>query len=445
MSTLAKRRTSAIVSTVAKRIKVHPKLSEEATSTGILNLADDCLAEVFTYLDESDLLNVIQANSRFKFATERVFKRKYCRNQVVVSNYHGTRLIVYKLKHSISVLEHFGHLISKLCIRFKLEKIESLLEAVVANCGENLCELEFYHLGIRRTKPSITFDYGLQRMRIFLNKLNTRFTNLQHLKFNYCNTSSICPYSDSIIQSIPTLSTFAVVETIYKQFLSEKNLKIFVALNGQLESLSLLVEVKGLDRTEGSWRINERFIRYLDRSLPMLKCLEINRVSTLEIPESVNYPVRFNNLTNLTFGSFLEFQSADCGFLSFLSEAVEVLKLSTFEYNIVDFLKSVTQFKKLKVLALEYPMKLMSRILDRDEVGSTVWSPNGIRQLILSNNQLTKIVIRLHPSEIDEEWIYDAGYLELKYRDVVDNKLNGSQWNVDGDSNCFSFHKVLEK
>lgn len=90
-------------------------------------------------------------------------------------------------------------------------------------------------------------------------------------------------------------------------------------------------------------------------------------------------------------------------------------------------------------------MKLMSRILDHDEVGRTVWSPNGIRQLILSNNQLTKIVIRLHPSEIDEEWIYDTGYLELKYKDVVDNKLNGSQWNVDGNSNCFSFYKVLEK
>lgn len=221
----------------------------------------------------------------------------------------------------------------------------------------------------------------------------------------------------------------------------------------------MLFEVKELDSTDRSWHITKDFIRHLDASLPLLKFLEINRASLLALPnfvpspftafdlgdEFAPHPNQFKNLRELTFGCFLEFQGIDCGFMSFQSDAVEVLRLSYFDYHINRFIGSVTQFTNLKILELDYQMELPRTLLNYDHSIDAVWKPKGIRELILHNSQITKIIVRPHPSEVDDVFFLDARGLEITYRDVIKQKLNGYQWKIDGDSKCLIFEKVMKK
>lgn len=416
---------------------------ERKTTINILSLNDDCFEKICVYLNDSELLSLIRTNTRLKLPCEQAFRRKYCRKILTVSNFNGTRLDFKQLKHSINILKHFGHLTSRLCIRFKLEKIESLLEAVTMNCSKNLFDLELNHLGNRVIRSSVSYKMGLEVIRSFLSNLSTHFPKLYHLELIYCNTSTKCPYSDAVIQPIATLKSFATTEDSAGQIFTLRHLKDFLSLNRQLENLSVRMEVNELDDTDRSWFISQRFIQYLDQTLPFLTCLEINRVSTLGIPEMSLHPIGFKNLKQLTFRCFLEFQNVDRGFMSFLSESVEILKLSTFDFNIENFVKNVTQFKQLKTLDLEYPLELASRLLNANQKVSAVWSPIGIRQLILSNNRLNEIIIRQHPSEVDEEWNDGSDCFNTKYRDIIKENINGHQWKMYGNSKCFSFRKMM--
>lgn len=70
------------------------------------------------------------------------------------------------------------------------------------------------------------------------------------------------------------------------------------------------------------------------------------------------------------------------------------------------------------------------------ELDEAVWTQNGMRQLILGNNQLSEIVLRPHPFGISEEWpIYNIGF----YSFTINNGLNGSRWKVESDSKCCTF------
>jgi len=260
------------VRVVRKVCKDDSKSNVENTSTGILILNDDCFQEIFSYLGGNDILNVIEANTRFKWPCEQVFKRKYCRFVIPVSNtiVFESRTSAHALKHSINTLKHFGHLITKLSIRFKLAKIGDLLDAVAAMCGENLLEFELDHVGIRVLKPSL-YANGVEKMTSFLSNLSTQFKKLYRLKLAYQNVSQICPYSDALIRTIPSLTSFETSEPFGERIFTEEKLKEFVRLNRQLERLSFIVKENDLYDTVNSWYISDSFIRCLDESLPMLK------------------------------------------------------------------------------------------------------------------------------------------------------------------------------
>lgn len=197
-------------------LKERPKKSIET----ILSLNDNCLEEVFLYLSLNDLLHVFKAKSQFRIPSERAFKRKNRHIPLIVSNIHdNNRVAIQIIKNSVEMLQTFGHLITKLCIEFKLEKIEHLLNAVLAYCGENITELDFCHLGVHVKEPSILYDIGIKRIRPFLRKLNTQFPNLFSLKFDYHNISKDCPYSGDIIQVIPSLKTLLLDDYFHMQIL----------------------------------------------------------------------------------------------------------------------------------------------------------------------------------------------------------------------------------
>lgn len=450
---MVKRKTKgSITHTAIKRRKArqdNPKSSKGDTLIDILSLNDDCLQEIFMYLGTSDLLNTIRTNSRFKFSCEQVFKRKYCGNKFVTLSNHNILskmgLSMKNLKFSVNISNHFGHLISKLHIRFKLNKIDSLLDAIVANCNDNLLELELEHMGACVIRKSPLYVNGLKKMQQFLRNLSKQFKNLRRLKIHYRNIRNDCPYSKAVIHSIPSLTSFEVEEEVAEKCFTEKSLAKFFRLNRQIESLSFRVDEYNLDDSERSWIITERFIRCLDESLPMLERLAISRVSIRYLPnvgfgltQPEKYPIGFKNLKELKFYSFLELHNADVGFMSFLSDAVEVLKLSSFDFDVTRFNRSIVQFKNLKILHLEYPMDEADQFLNSDQLARTVWTKYGIEQVILNNRNLTEINLTLHPSD------YGTDALENIFKGVAEyTDKDGLRWVVRRLLFGYSFQKVF--
>lgn len=403
---------------MAKRFKVdledhNEKSTPTISSTRtILILNNDCLEEVFSNLSQNDLLNVYAANLRLRFACERTFARKFGKVPVLVTNLHSNRLNIHQLKNSIKMLEAFGHLVTKLRVNIKLEKVEGLLEAIGNNCGDNINELEFCHLGVRVKEPYPNlYTTGLQQMISFLRRLNERFPNLTSLKFDYRNLSKYCPYFDSIVRPIPSLRSFSVVGPL----VCSATVQTFVDLNRQLESFTMIGEPYAFSETVRSLYITEDFIDYLDESLPQLKSLEINGVSIKEMPplSLEHHPNRFANLKKLAFGCFSTTFSPERGFMSCLGEGIEELELFTFNYGLNNFSKSISRFKTLKRLVLHLTkmmhLKMEWLLMFQPQVVS-IWSLHGMRELMLQHGQLTEIVI--HRYGKDEN--YDSSGHEVK-------------------------------
>lgn len=191
--------------------------------------------------------------------------------------------------------------------------------------------------------------------------------------------------------------------------------------------------------------LTKDFIAYLSESLPQLKNLEMNRVSVEKLEMLNTYPNLFKNLKKLSFGSFSTTNHPDRGYMSFLGEDIEEMDLYSFECIISTFAKNIERFKKLKHLTLHLENSLEFRgefILLLHPTETLVWSSNGIRELILRNKQLTKIVVRRHRPGNETYYAYKYEDLDAKYSDVISGRLNGAQWNINGVAKQFVFSKV---
>lgn len=421
--------------TVAKKCKADLEHLEEKCSTTILGLNDDCLEAVFSYLSQNDLINVRDSNSKFRLACEGAFARKYARTETIVSNIQGYRVNVKVLKSSVKLVQSFGHIITKLVIEFKMEKVATLLEAIEKHCGDNIKELELRHIGIRVKMPSYPSQIGLEAMDSLLLKINDKFPNLKCIRFDHQNLSKSCPYLKSINRHIPSLTSLSLIGPAfpYDDFLG------IVQTNGQLESLTIIGEPNASIKTDRSFELTEDFVQLLDESLPQLKHLKITKVAADEIKALTELPRRFENLKSLEFHSFMVRERE---YLWFFGENVHDVKLSNFDVNAVTFAQDISRFKQLKRLVLKLN-DLMEIEGDMDFSTVLVWSPLGIRKTISVNSQLHELVIeRYRTIELFGDTSYEV--IEREYLDLVNSKIDGAQWSLKRVENCFTFSKQVQ-
>ncbi len=404
----------------SKRIKFDVEYKQKVleSTTTIFDVNDDCLAEIFSLLNLKDLLSVRATVSRFKTPSETAFLRLHRGRAACVSNRGGS------LPISIDTLKRFGHLIKTLCVHFIMDKFEILMQAIVEHCGDTVTRLNFSHkreewyCGLHRTAVRRT-------KRQFLG-LKTKFPKLNSLTFEY-NEWVECPYSDDIIQAIPTLTSFGASGIIF----SHEDVYKLIALNGQLENLDFWVP---------NGYATQSFFDQLDASLPKLKTLELNHV-TIEgtLDNSMLNPMRFKNLRKLVFGR-VSTAYVVSGLPSLFGLEIEELELYSDNYFIANFIQSIRQFKKLTQFALN--MFGNTQMLSTDALDTSIVSADGMKELILGNSQLEKILLTLH-HKLDNFLIYGNGY-----SNVVKEKLNGSQWYVAKDEWCTKMklmHITIEK
>lgn len=391
---------------IVKRLKLDVgdlELSESKSKMTILNVIDDCLVEIFMYLTVTDLSNVSASNPRFKIPTETAFVRKHRKIPVTVSNIDTDGANGHMLESSVLLLQQFGNCIKKVYMKFKLENADRLLKAIVRYAGDTVVKLKFWHekeswyMGLHRT--------GLRRIQREIRELKTKFPNLLHLKFEYHDFID-CPYSDDIIQAIPTLLHFSVTGVVF----SHEDVNKFVRLNGQLESLNLWVP-------DGF--VTQSFMTNLDASLPSLKSLKMNRVTIEGLLQPI-HPHRFSNLKKLTYGGVCDHIPFD-GLTSLFGENIEDLELYCYDYVIVDFVESICRFKKLTKLTYYLPPSV--RGLTLETFDSSIVSSRTMRELVVRNNHLTIMEIDYHYD------VSDYKILKSKY-DVFRAESQGALWNL---------------
>lgn len=122
----------------------------------LIDLHDDCLREIYKYLDLKDLLSVIQVNDRFKESINSLFVQKYSNKLVKItfSDYDVEKLDVHVLKAMPIItpfLQYFGPSIPKLVVALvvafdekKSEESLAIEESILKYC-DGLKELKLQH------------------------------------------------------------------------------------------------------------------------------------------------------------------------------------------------------------------------------------------------------------------------------------------------------------
>lgn len=406
---------------MAKRLRLdignQQTMTAYKSGTTIFEVNDDCLAGIFVFLNIRDLLSVRAAASRFNASTEIAYIRQH-RSGTRVSNRNDW------LELSLNILKQFGQSIKKLYVFFKMDKFELLMQTIVEHCGDTLTELVLWHkkekwvFGMHRTSVRIT----KRQMR----ELSKKFPKLLSLEIEYDDWPG-CPYSDDIIQAIPTLKSFSINGLIF----SEEDVYSFTALNGQLECLEIWV---------GHGFVTKNFFDKLDASLPKLKSFELNRV-TIEGP--LDHPMkdstRFENLRKLAFGRISTHYLLD-GLPSLFGKGIEELELYCGNFFIPNFIESISRFDNLSELILVLVKDKDTPIPSSQTFGTSIVSSSAIKELILRNNQLKKISLYWH-HQLDNFEIHESNY-----RNIVKEKLNGKQWHTfQNEKYVYKYIKIYSK
>lgn len=163
-----------------------PKCSREVNQNKKLSdLNEDVLIEIFLYLNEEDLLNVVNASKVFSSICHRTVKQKYknafFKLPLDTTRYKCMTNTNYAVELSIEFLRCFGKDISKIKLNYRLfdsEKCNSIIhDMVLETCHESLTEIEFINLSIDL-------------------KINKCFTKLKTLRIASGNVdNSVCQFS----------------------------------------------------------------------------------------------------------------------------------------------------------------------------------------------------------------------------------------------------------
>lgn len=213
----------------------------------IIDLNDDCLAEIFIHLNLKQLYNVVTVHVHFLPACRHVFFKKFSNKEITISAHQITQPDYTK------VLNWLGDIILNLCVTYdRCDGHEhghghgnfnrTIHEAIVCHCSDTLVEITFNHI-----RPTMEINKPFQNLKKLkfnhgcvgrtLSKFNKWFPKLVSLQFFFCKTEDI----QCIEQHFPNLEHFTVAHHNFRI----EHLCTFLDLNQQLKSFA----VYGHDRS----------------------------------------------------------------------------------------------------------------------------------------------------------------------------------------------------
>lgn len=200
-----------------------------ASPLKIINLNDDCLEEIFMYLNMRQLFNTMTTHPNFSNACHRIFRRKYKCREISIMSHQLTSMDLEM------ILKMLGNVIYSLRVTFnRCDMISNHLiyRSIIKYCSETLTEITFNHIE-STMKCDVQFpnlvklSFNQGHLSESITKFNHLFPKLRILQMFFCKTDDLMWCK----QSVPALEEFSVAHhnSTFDQ------LATFLDLNRQLK------------------------------------------------------------------------------------------------------------------------------------------------------------------------------------------------------------------
>lgn len=265
--------------------------------TKLSNVNQDCLKNIFKYLELEDLLNVANANKYIKPATEQPFVEKYSKRFIQIVRYKRSGPIeefnsivcVQRYKQILQLLRCFGHLITKLDYCYNatsvstycapLPSYQRILSYINEYCAESLTNFHVYpaYAFEKFTKPFPKVEQLLiEHSLLETSCLGELFSNVRHLTMK--GQGSLCTAA-----KFPKLFYLELCNGYGNEY--EEMATKMLTLNQHLRSLKV-----NFHQIE--------FLQSVQEKLQSIECLNID-IRCANSYELRHISIHFSNVTKL--------------------------------------------------------------------------------------------------------------------------------------------------
>lgn len=394
--------------------------STASTSTKILDLNDDCLDQVFSYVSYDDVLQACQVCHRFEDRARAAFKRQK----------YNSKLFTIKANESHRLLRRIGPALLKLEIFFgqDLPKNQQIIDIATKYCNDNLTEITFHCL-TKRNKLRRSFDRVNKLTLSFCDlighfKLIKWFPNLSSLTYHH--TKNLKKFMKQSLPSLHTLNINFVtsqVETV-----------AMLASNPQIKNLSLKFASSGLV-------LKQNLVHAIDSALPELEALNlvIERIPNFQEAGDLS-SVYFKHLKMLSVENCSDYSNTSLiNHLQISPASLERLHLrfSDESYDSHSY-NCITKYKQLRVLCvmpsrhslsagdilmLANQLPLLEKVEQIvDFVNVVPWTSDEVANFLRNSKQVMELTFVFD---------FDAHAKFSRTSDVIRTQFNGSDWSVN--------------
>lgn len=317
--------------------------AESVTKTKLLGLNDDCLVEIFSYLDAVDLCAVNQIAGRLHRIAQQVFRMHFTTLDLshISSMVNYYELTLYKARN---LFQCFGASIVQLkvaALAFKLEKRSRVVDLIVRHCS-NLKSLEFIDFQFRNTRIA-----HVQKFLGNLHELTLTRCNLQGCLRNLFRE---CVQLKSLVIQTDTNLNGACLEWEFPQLesatltmrddISLHSFYTFLRMNPQLKSLEL-------------YHCDDETFDPIATNLPQLERLSVEVSYFYDYVENLKSLLQLNHLKELKLNCSLYPISTFVDALA-AKDTIEVLHISEGVLNdhLIEALSKCKRLRSLKLCSM---------------------------------------------------------------------------------------------
>lgn len=333
------------------------KLKEKTTNIKLKDVNDDCLSEIFKLLSLADLVNIAESDSHYETAAVRVFKSKFAKGWIDVSNIFDPKTEI--VSSSERLLNRFGGAIENLAVTYheKYRRFDKNIDAaIIAKCTKTVLRLKieravFYTL----TEIAEPFEKVLEvkfcngELCNIISEFNRWFPKAMSLELIQIRRNN--EDRSAFVHHFPLVEHFAV-SNFYegRGMIDAMNVLKFVELNPQLRSF--WIEHDSTDGLNGGDVLHEgifMYRTYIAEVVEMLPKLEKLYVRWTRDAEDCDVG-RCENLEELT----VVMKKSPPNFSGTFSDKLKVLNVTGTFNGCRNVIRCVTSARIVNILHVGY-------------------------------------------------------------------------------------------
>lgn len=316
---------------------------ESAPETNLLGLNDDCLVEIFGYLNVIELCAVNQIPGRIHRIAQQVYRMHHTTLDLshVSSTVNYYELTLHKARN---VFQCFGASIVKLkvaALAFKVENRSRVVDLIVRYCP-NLKSIEFIDFQFRHGRILHVQNFLGNLHELTLTRCNLHGC-LRNLFRNCVQLKSLAIQTDTNLNGACLECEFPQLESAtltMRDDITLQNLHTFLRMNPQLKSLELV-------------HCDDETFATIATALPQLERLSVEVTYFYDFVENLKSLLQLNHLKELKLNCSLYPISSFVDALA-AKDTIEVLHISDGVLNdhLIEALSKCKRLQSLKLCSM---------------------------------------------------------------------------------------------